>query len=239
MVAALAESVSSPFWAANLLGMVVLFVPALWLFLRTIAPVEEQLEERKLYLACGGGTIFGTIAETLIQLGGFDQRSPNVGYAELMFVTPALVTLLLWLGLRLHTFRNARHAVYYAAGFGLFFGAAHEFWKLLVLEARSVGDTLPFPGVLLYTWFGLAATVLLGGMALHLMPALQRDSGVRTAARLALLYLALGFLRISYMERPELAIDAATALAFAAAAAATYQRGAAALVEQGVEVAKD
>ena len=84
---------NSPFWAANLLGMVVLFVPALWLFLRTIAPVEEQLEERKLYLACGGGTIFGTIAEALILIGGFDQRSTKVGYAELMFVTPALVLL--------------------------------------------------------------------------------------------------------------------------------------------------
>ena len=173
MVAALAGSVSFPFWAANLLGMVVLFVPALWLFLRTIAPVEEQLEERKLFLACGGGTIFGTIAEALILVGGFDLRSPEVGYASLMFVTPALELLLLWLG--------------------------------------------------------LAATVLLGGMALWLLPALQRDSGVRTAARLALLYLALGFLRISAIERPEPAIDAATALAFAAAAAATYQRGVAAL----------
>jgi len=42
---------SSQFWAANLLGMVTLFAPAFWLFLRTIAPVEEQLQERKLYLA--------------------------------------------------------------------------------------------------------------------------------------------------------------------------------------------
>ena len=42
---------SSQFWAANLLGMVVLFAPAFWLFLRTIAAVEEQLQERKLYLA--------------------------------------------------------------------------------------------------------------------------------------------------------------------------------------------
>ena len=49
---------SSPFWAANLLGMVTLFAPAFWLFLRTIAPVEEQLQERKLYLACGGGASF-------------------------------------------------------------------------------------------------------------------------------------------------------------------------------------
>ena len=215
---------SFPFWAANLLGMVVLFVPALWLLLRTIAPVEEQLEERKLYLACGGGTIFGTIAEALILIGGFDQRSTKVGYAELMFVTPALVLLVLWLGLRLRTFRDARHAAFYAAGFGLFFGAAHEFWKLLVLEARLDGE-LPFPGGLLDAWFGLAATVLLGGMALHLMPALQRDNGVRIAARLALLYLILGFLRISAIERPEPIIDAVTALAFATAAAATYQRG--------------
>jgi len=230
--------VSSPFWAANLLGMVVLFTPAFLLFLRTIAPVEEQLEERKLYLACGGGTIFGTIAEALILVGGFDQPSPEVGYASLMFVTPALLLLLLWLGLRLRTFRDSRHAAFYAAGFGLFFGAAHEFWKLLVLEAR-LGGELPFPGGLLDAWFGVAAMVLLGGMALHLMPALQRDSGVRTAARLALLYLALGFLRITAIERPEPAIDAATALAFAAAAAATYQRGAAALVEQGVEVGRE
>lgn len=219
---------SSPFWAANLLGMLVLFAPAFWLFLRTITPVEEQLEERKLYLACGGGAIFGTIAEVLMLLGGFDLRSPTVGYASLMIVAPALVMLVLWFGLRLRTFRDARYAGYYAAGFGLFFGAAHEFWKLLVLEARLDG-TLPFPGGLLDAWFGLAATVLLGGMALWLMPALQRDSGVRAAARLALLYLALGFLRISAIERPEPAIDAVTALAFAAGAAALYQQGAARL----------
>ena len=215
---------SSPFWAANLLGMVLLFIPAFLLFLRTIASVEEQLEERKLYLACGGGAIFGTLAEVLILVGGFDLRSPEVGYASLLLVTPALVTLFLWLGLRLRTFRDARHATFYAAGFGLFFGAAHEFWKLLVLEARLDGE-LPFPGGLLDVWFGLAATVLLGGMALHLMPALQRDNGVRIAARLALLYLILGFLRISAIERPEPIIDAVTALAFAAAAAVTYQRG--------------
>jgi len=219
---------SSQFWAANLLGMVVLFAPAFWLFLRTIAPVEEQLQERKLYLACGGGAIFGTIAEVLMLLGGFDLRSPTVGYASLMIVAPALVMMVLWLGLRLRTFRDARYAGYYAAGFGLFFGAAHEFWKLLVLEAR-LGGTLPFPGGLFDAWFGLAATVLLGGMALWLMPALQRDSGVRTAARLALLYLALGFLRISAIERSEPVIDAATALAFAAGAAALYQQGAARL----------
>ncbi len=220
---------SSQFWAANLLGMVTLFAPAFWLFLRTIAPVEEQLQERKLYLACGGGAIFGTIAEVLMLLGGFSLRSPTVGYVELMIVAPALVMLVLWLGLRLRTFRDARYAGYYAAGFGLFFGAAHEFWKLLVLEAGQPDGVLPFPGGLLDAWFGLAATVLLGGMALWLMPALQRDSGVRTAARLALLYLALGFLRISAIERSEPAIDAATALAFAAGAAALYQQGAARL----------
>ncbi|MEE3276626.1 MAG: hypothetical protein VX193_02210, partial [Candidatus Thermoplasmatota archaeon] len=118
---------SSPFWAANLLGMVALFIPAFLIFLRTIASVEEQLEERKLYLACGGGAIFGTLAEVLILVGGFDLRSPEVGYASLLFVTPALVTLFLWLGLRMRTFRDARHAAFYAAGFGLFFGAAHEF----------------------------------------------------------------------------------------------------------------
>jgi len=98
-----------------------------------------------------------------------------------------------------------------------------------VLEAGQPDGVLPFPGGLLDAWFGLAATVLLGGMALWLMPALQRDSGVRTAARLALLYLALGFLRISAIERSEPAIDAATALAFAAGAAALYQQGAARL----------
>ena len=60
----------SVIFQANVLGMLAYIVPAMLLFFEMIKKVEDKLVERKLYIACGVGVGFGTIADIIMILGG-------------------------------------------------------------------------------------------------------------------------------------------------------------------------
>ena len=187
----------SVIFQGNVLGMLAYIIPALILFLRIIKNVEDRLIERKLYLACGIGVVLGTFADIIMILGGIDLYSTDVGYASMILVSPFIMMIILFIGVNLNTFKSEYASPYYSAGFGLFFGGAFEFWRLLVTEERY---DLGVIDALFIATFGLGTILFLGGAATWISYGIKKEEGPRFAARLAFLYLFLAFLYASALE---------------------------------------
>ena len=96
----------SVIFQANVLGMLAYIVPAMLLFFEMIKNVEDKLVERKLYIACGVGVVFGTIADIIMILGGIDLHSEDTGYAAMMLVTPFIMLIFMFIGVNLNTFKS-------------------------------------------------------------------------------------------------------------------------------------
>ena len=109
----------SVIFQANVLGMLAYIVPAMLLFFWMIKNVEDKLVERKLYLACGIGVVFGTIADIIMILGGIDLYS-NTGYAAMILVSPFVMLIFMFIGVNLNTFKSEPAAPFYSAGSGCF-----------------------------------------------------------------------------------------------------------------------
>ena len=182
---------------ANVIGMLMYIIPAMLLFFYIINGLEDRLVERKLYLASGIGVVLGTIAEIIMFVSGTDLYT-DVAYASMILVTPFIIMMFMFIGVNLKTFKDEPAAPYYSAGYGLFFGGAIEFWKLLITEDRysnmSVGDFL------LITLFGLGTVVFLGGAGMWIAYAIRNDNGIRITGRLAFVYLFLQYLYASVLE---------------------------------------
>jgi len=187
----------SVIFQANVIGMLMYIIPAMLFFFYIIKGLEDRLVERKLYLACGIGVILGSIAEIIMFLSGTDLYT-DVAYASMILVTPFIVMIFMFIGVNLKTFKSEPAAPHYSAGYGLFFGGAIEFWKLLITENRyadmSVGD------VMLITLFGLATIIFLGGAGMWIAYGIINDNGIRITSRLAFLYLFLQYLYASALE---------------------------------------
>ena len=116
-------------------------IPAMLLFFYIINGLEERLVERKLYLACGVGVVLGSVAEVIMFLSGTDLYT-DVAYASMILVTPFIVMIFMYIGVNLKPFKAAPAAPHYSAGYGLFFGGAIEFWKLLITESFISKSTI-------------------------------------------------------------------------------------------------
>ena len=187
----------SVIFQANVLGMLAYIVPAMLLFFWMIKNVEDKLVERKLYLACGIGVVFGTIADIIMILGGIDLYS-NTGYAAMILVSPFVMLIFMFIGVNLNTFKSEPAAPFYSAGFGLFFGGSMEFWKLLMTEGRF--PDIGAEDLLLIAGFGLGTVLFFGGAGMWIAYGIVHGNGARVAGRLAFLYLFLAFLNASALE---------------------------------------
>ena len=187
----------SVIFQANVLGMLAYIVPAMLLFFWMIKNVEDKLVERKLYLACGIGVVFGTIADIIMILGGIDLYS-NTGYAAMILVSPFVMLIFMFIGVNLNTFKSEPAAPFYSAGFGLFFGGSMEFWKLLMTEGRF--PDIGTEDLLLIAGFGLGTVLFFGGAGMWIAYGIVHGNGARVAGRLAFLYLFLAFLNASALE---------------------------------------
>ena len=188
----------SVIFQANVLGMLAYILPAAAIFFWMIKEVEDRLVERKLYLACGIGVVFGTIADILMILGGIDLHSEDTGYAAMILVSPFIVLAFMFIGVNLNTFKSEPAAPFYSAGFGLFFGGSLEFWKLLMTEERF--PEIGILDMLFIAGFGIGTMLFLGGGGMWIAYGIMNENGVRIAGRLALLYLFLAFLNASALE---------------------------------------
>ena len=188
----------SVIFQANVLGMLAYILPAAAIFFWMIKEVEDRLVERKLYLACGVGVVFGTIADILMSLGGIDLHSEDTGYAAMISVSPFIVLAFMFIGVNLNTFKSEPAAPFYSAGFGLFFGGSLEFWKLLMTEERF--PEIGILDMLFIAGFGIGTMLFLGGGGMWIAYGIMNENGVRIAGRLALLYLFLVFLNASALE---------------------------------------
>ena len=187
----------SVIFQANVLGMLAYIVPAMLLFFWMIKNVEDKLVERKLYLACGIGVVFGTIADIIMILGGIDLYS-NTGYAAMILVSPFVMLIFMFIGVNLNTFKSEPAAPFYSAGFGLFFGGSMEFWKLLMTEGRF--PDIGAEDLLLIAGFGFGTVLFFGGAGMWIAYGIVHGNGARVAGRLAFLYLFLAFLNASALE---------------------------------------
>jgi len=182
----------------NVIGMLMYIIPAMLLFFWIIKGLEDRLVERKLYLACGIGVVLGTIAEAVIFVSGTHVYDAETAYAPMILVTPFIIMMFMFAGINLKTFRDEPAAPHYSAGYGLFFGGATEFWKLLMTEDMypdmSSGD------IFLITIFGLGTVLFLGGTGMWISYGIRNDNGIRTAARLAFIYVFLIYLNASALE---------------------------------------
>ena len=184
----------------NVIGMLMYIIPALMLFLFVINGLEKRLVERKLYLACGIGVVIGTIAEVILFFSGADLYT-ELAYASMILVTPFIVMMFMFIGVNLKTFKDEPAAPHYSAGYGLFFGGALQFWKLLIAENQygnmSSGD------MTLITLFGLGSVIFLGGAGMWIAYAIKENgpkNGIRISGRLAFLYVILHYLYASGLE---------------------------------------
>jgi len=214
----------------NVIGMLMYIIPAMLLFFYVINGLEEKLVERKLYLACGIGVVLGTIAEVILFLSGTDLYT-DLAYASMILVTPFIVMMFMFVGVNLKTFKDEPAAPHYSAGYGLFFGGAVEFWKLLITEDRysnmSSGD------VLLVAMFGLSSVLFLGGAGMWISYAIKENNpknGVRIAGRLAVLYVFLQYLYASALEHVhygmhDLMLILASLIAFFVVSGALFHQG--------------
>lgn len=188
----------SVIFQANVLGMLAYILPAAAIFFWMIKEVEDRLVERKLYLACGVGVVFGTIADILMILGGIDLHSEDTGYAAMILVSPFIILAFMFFGVNLNTFKSEPAAPFYSAGFGLFFGGSLEFWKLLITEERF--PEIGILDMLFIAGFGIGTILFLGGGGMWIAYGIMNENGVRIAGRLAILYLFLTFLNASALE---------------------------------------
>jgi len=210
--------------------MLMYIIPAMLLFFYVINGLEDKLVERKLFLACGIGVVLGTIAEVILFLSGTDLYTELL-YAPMILVTPFIVMMFMFIGVNLKTFKDEPAAPHYSAGYGLFFGGAVEFWKLLITEDRysnmSSGD------VLFVAMFGLGSVLFLGGAGMWIAYAIKENNpknGVRIAGRLAVLYIFLQYLYASALEHVhygmhDLMIIIASLIAFFAVSGALFHQG--------------
>ncbi|MFL2944913.1 MAG: hypothetical protein ACJZ33_02735 [Candidatus Poseidoniales archaeon] len=187
----------SVIFQANVIGMLMYIIPAMLFFFYIIKGLEDKLVERKLYLACGIGVILGSIAEIIMFLSGTDLYT-DVAYASMILVTPFIVMMFMFIGVNLKTFKNEHAAPHYSAGYGLFFGGAIEFWKLLITEDRYAD--MSFGDVMLITLFGLGTVIFLGGAGMWIAYGIKNGNGIRITGRLAFLYLFLQYLYASALE---------------------------------------
>ena len=214
----------------NVIGMLMYIIPAMLLFFYVINGLEDRLVERKLYLACGIGVVMGTIAEVILFFSGADLYT-ELAYASMILVTPFIVMMFMFIGVNLKTFKSEPAAPHYSAGYGLFFGGAIEFWKLLIAEDRyanmSSGD------VLLVAMFGLCSVLFLGGAGMWIAYAIKENNpknGVRIAGRLAFLYVFLQYLYASALEHVhygmhDLMLIIASLMAFFVVSGALFHQG--------------
>jgi hypothetical protein len=183
---------------ANVIGMLMYIIPAMLLFFWIIKGLEDRLVERKLYLACGIGVILGTIAEAVIFVSGTHVYDAETAYAPMILVTPFIIMMFMFAGINLKTFKDEPAAPHYSAGYGLFFGGATEFWKLLMTE--DIYPDMSSGDVFLITVFGFGTVLFLGGAGMWISYGIRNDNGIRTAARLAFVYLFLIYLNASALE---------------------------------------
>ena len=188
----------SVIFQGNVLGMLAYIMPAAGIFFKLIKKIEEDLVERKLYLACGIGVVLGTIADIVMILGGLDLYSTELGYASMILVSPFVTFVFLFFGVNLNTFRSEPAAAYYSVGFGLFFGGAIEFWRLLMTEVRYPDTTVV--DIIFIAGFGFSTVLFLGGASIWIAYGIKNGNGPRVAARLCFLYLFLVFLNASALE---------------------------------------
>ena len=214
----------------NVIGMLMYIIPALMLFLFVINGLEYRLVERKLYLACGIGVVMGTIAEVILFFSGADLYT-ELAYASMILVTPFIVMMFMFIGVNLKTFKDEPAAPHYSAGYGLFFGGALQFWKLLIAENQygnmSSGD------MTLITLFGLGSVVFLGGAGMWIAYAIKENgpkNGIRISGRLAFLYVILHYLYASGLEHVhygmhDLMLIIASLMAFLVVSGALFHQG--------------
>jgi len=183
---------------ANVIGMLMYIIPAMLLFFWIINGLEDRLVERKLYLACGIGVVLGTIAEAVIFVSGTHVYDAETGYAPMILVTPFIIMMFMFAGINLKTFRDEPAAPYYSAGYGLFFGGATEFWKLLMTE--DMYQNMSSGDIFLITIFGSGTVLFLGGVGMWISYGIRNDNGIRTAARLSFVYIFLIYLNASALE---------------------------------------
>ena len=220
----------SVIFQANVLGMLAYILPAAAIFFWMIKEVEDRLVERKLYLACGVGVVFGTIADILMILGGIDLHSEDTGYAAMILVSPFIILAFMFFGVNLNTFKSEPAAPFYSAGFGLFFGGSLEFWKLLMTEERF--PEIDILDMLFIAGFGVGTILFLGGGGMWIAYGIINENGVRIAGRLAILYLFLTFLNASALENIQ--YDVHDTVLVNVAALAGYLVIGAALFHQGL-----
>jgi len=214
----------------NVIGMLMYIIPAMLLFFYVIKGLEDRLVERKLYLACGIGVVMGTIAEVILFFSGADLYT-ELAYASMILVTPFIVMMFMFVGVNLKTFKDEPAAPHYSAGYGLFFGGALQFWKLLIAEDQyanmSSGD------MTLITLFGLSNVIFLGGAGMWIAYAIKENgpkNGVRISGRLAFLYIMLQYLYASGLEHVhygmhDLMLIIASMMAFLVVSGALFHQG--------------
>ena len=182
----------------NVIGMLMYIIPAMLLFFWIIKGLEDRLVERKLYLACGIGVVLGTIAEAVIFVSGTHVYDDETAYAPMILVTPFIIMMFMFAGINLKTFRDEPAAPHYSAGYGLFFGGATEFWKLLMTE--DMYQNMSSGDIFLITIFGSGTVLFLGGVGMWISYGIRNDNGIRTAARLSFVYIFLIYLNASALE---------------------------------------
>ena len=214
----------------NVIGMLMYIIPALMLFLFVINGLEDRLVERKLYLACGIGVVMGTIAEVILFFSGADLYT-ELAYASMILVTPFIVMMFMFIGVNLKTFKDEPAAPHYSAGFGLFFGGALQFWKLLISENQY--ENMSSGDMTLITLFGLGSVVFLGGAGMWIAYAIKENgpkNGIRISGRLAFLYVILQYLYASGLEHVhygmhDLMVIIASLVAFLVVSGALFHQG--------------
>ncbi|MFL2944049.1 MAG: peptidylprolyl isomerase [Candidatus Poseidoniales archaeon] len=89
----------------NVIGMLAYIVPAMLFFSWIIKEVEEDLVERKLYIACGLGVVLGTGADIIMILGGINTYNEDIGYASKVLVSPIIILIFLFIGVNRKNFQ--------------------------------------------------------------------------------------------------------------------------------------
>lgn len=118
---------------SNLVGLIALVAPALWVLFRTIEPYERKLTERKLYLSFLGGVPLAVVAFALEWLGNLRLEIRTEGFLGLV-AQPLIHTMIIVMALNHPRMRVHRENGFYGASLGLAFGATHG---LLFLMAQG------------------------------------------------------------------------------------------------------
>ena len=122
-------------------------------------------------------------------------------------------------------------APHYSAGYGLFFGGALQFWKLLIAENQY--ENMSSGDMTLITLFGLGSVLFLGGAGMWIAYAIKENgpkNGVRISGRLAVLYVILQYLYASGLEHVhygmhDLMVIIASLMAFLVVSGALFHQG--------------